>query len=231
MAGEQFPRLQHAKVSLHYDARTVPASSANVIARFGNPSSSARIVLTTPLSGWFRCAGERGTGIAIALALAEEFSAHIPMTVIGASGHELGFMGGDASSAAHMPAPDAVFHIGSCVAARNEDGTGAAARLTRDLDVIVHVSDGTREAVFQALSPMNGRMIKPSVPADPACWIGESTCWAGHTKSMVSIAGASPLFHTAEDTAERGTTPELLRQSHDSIRDAFRAFIYGVGNG
>ena len=58
---------------------TSPGSSGNVVAfvgasgaaRVGQAVEVAPLMITTPLSGWFRCAGERGPGIAILLALVE----------------------------------------------------------------------------------------------------------------------------------------------------------------
>ena len=43
-------------------ARIVAGQTSNVIGRLGDGPDRDRILLTTALSGWFRCAGERGTG-------------------------------------------------------------------------------------------------------------------------------------------------------------------------
>ena len=49
----------------HYKEK---ASSRNIIAQRGDPSKEV-IVISTPLSGWFVNAAERGPGIAVFLAL------------------------------------------------------------------------------------------------------------------------------------------------------------------
>ena len=70
------------------------SDSPNIVARFRSADSTDQaLVLTTPVSGWFNCAGERGCGIAIALILAEKLSAHCNVDLLLASGHELGFAG------------------------------------------------------------------------------------------------------------------------------------------
>ena len=54
------------------------------------------IVISTPQSGWFRCAGERGAGVALLMALAEwAAGADLPYSFLflSNSGHEIGHMG------------------------------------------------------------------------------------------------------------------------------------------
>jgi len=226
--GHASDELQRSELFLHYDAQLFSAQSANVVARFGESHHASRMVLTTPLSGWFSCAGERGTGIAVVLALAEEFASRVPMTVIGATGHELGMMGGFLSAGDCVPHPESVFHIGSCVASRGDDGQEPDAALTSDLQTTLHVDSDVEAHVIDAVKSLNGRLCRVPGTSDPGQWVGESRCWAGKTRNMISVAGASPLFHTVDDVAVRATTPSLLSQAHGAIRGAFCHF---TGNG
>ena len=73
-------------------------------------------MLTTPVSGWFNCAGERGCGIAIALILAEKLNAHCNVDLLLASGHELGFAGGYHLAETYDSTASAVIHLGSSIA-------------------------------------------------------------------------------------------------------------------
>ncbi len=77
-----------ARVRIRGRAAVVDGSSANVIGWRG-PASPAPVVLTTPLSGWFGCAAERGTGIAVLLHLLDRLPDDIAVLALGTTGHEL----------------------------------------------------------------------------------------------------------------------------------------------
>ena len=70
-------------VRLRLDAWTEPAI-INLEARNGLEA----VLITTPLTGWFGCAGEQGTGVAVLLDLVERF-ADRPLLVLATGGHEL----------------------------------------------------------------------------------------------------------------------------------------------
>jgi len=70
------------------------ARARNVIARLDR--GPRRIVVSTPYSGWFRCGGERGSGLAVFLALAHWAAAQdsqTSFTFVANSAHELGYAG------------------------------------------------------------------------------------------------------------------------------------------
>jgi hypothetical protein len=83
------------------------------------------IVLSTPRSGWFTCAGERGPGIAAWLALARWAPAALPdhdIALLCNSGHEYEYLGAEKALAALAPpSADTAFwlHLGANVAARD----------------------------------------------------------------------------------------------------------------
>ena len=64
IAGKELKKLEAGEVKLDYSASVSEHSAQNIIARFGSNYPGSPIVITTPMSGWFNCAGERGTGIA-----------------------------------------------------------------------------------------------------------------------------------------------------------------------
>ena len=122
VAGALAERLRTASVRARVAARIVRGRTSNVIGRVGAGPDRDRILLTTPLSGWFRCGGERGTGIAVMLAVAERLAAEgVPILVNGNSGHELVDLGAH-RFAETKPAARAVFHFGAGVAAGEYDG-------------------------------------------------------------------------------------------------------------
>jgi hypothetical protein len=89
------------------------------------------LVLSTPRSGWFTCAGERGTGLAAWLMLSKwAAGAKLPVNValVATSGHEYEYAGGEAfiHALAPKPAETALWvHLGANVAARDWHERGA----------------------------------------------------------------------------------------------------------
>ena len=87
VAGALAEKLRMASIRARIAARIIEGRTSNVIGRVGAGPDSDRILLTTPLSGWFRCGGERGTGIAVMLAVVEQLAAEgVPLLVTGNSG-------------------------------------------------------------------------------------------------------------------------------------------------
>lgn len=228
-AGRDLARLTNGALFLRYSGRTEPGRSANMIADFGaGDDDRPPIVVTTPLSGWFACAGERGTGIAIALSVAAKLATAWPVRLVAPSGHELGFFGAAEYLANSREPFQAVLHLGSCVAALGAvPGTEHADEGA--LRVVAALPDPTFDAVAATLKSVGLVPERPKVPSDPACWIGESELWcpllAKRDFSMVSLAGASPLFHTSEDVPEAATSPQLLARMEQAIGLAATALI------
>ncbi len=97
--------LMHSEVTLEIDGDRLESRARNVVATLpGTDPEAAPIGITTPRSGWFTCASERGGGIAILLALVEAFAKRPhrrPIEVVATSGHELNFRGMEAYLNAH----------------------------------------------------------------------------------------------------------------------------------
>ena len=85
------------KVTLRLTGRMDEAAEAvNVARRLVRNEEADWSVISTPSSGWFTCAGERGPGIAALLALAEWAHARpdsLHYLFVATSGHELDFLG------------------------------------------------------------------------------------------------------------------------------------------
>jgi hypothetical protein len=73
-----------------FGAHISEGSSANVLHTYDCLPKDVQVLIATPLSGWFHCASERGTGIAIARWLARQLAdrGH-RVGFLGTSGHEL----------------------------------------------------------------------------------------------------------------------------------------------
>jgi len=111
------------------------AKARNVIATLER--GPRRIVVSTPYSGWFRCGGERGSGVAVFLALARweaQQQTAYSFTFVANSAHELGYAGMRAFLDARAPKKESVIcwlHLGANVALLPEARPGGGERTTK----------------------------------------------------------------------------------------------------
>jgi hypothetical protein len=192
VSGALAERLKRASVGARVAARIVAGRTSNVIGRLGDGPDRDRILLTTPLSGWFRCAGERGTGIAVMLAVAERLAAEgVPILVNGDSGELIDL--GAHRFAETKPAARAIVHFGMGVAAGEPDG--ADLRLTDGLKIRASVSE-VRAALATVFGPLGKTfiVIPDAERARPESWFGELRVWCTLDRPLISIAGGSSLF-------------------------------------
>jgi hypothetical protein len=200
-------RTSGAVISIAASVRKREAN--NVIARFPGRTGARRIVVTTPISGWFQCAGERGCGLAVAIFVSKQLSKNFAVDLLLASGHELGFRGGFHLAESYDAEPGCVLHLGSCIA-----------NIDAQMTSICSADTETSGRIAGALQRLG---IKPTAPSDPAnaeCWVGESMCWASNNWPMLSIAGQAPHFHSRTDLPDVVTTPDLVTNAIDAIGDA-----------
>jgi hypothetical protein len=221
VSGALAERMKKASVRAQLAARIVPGRTSNLIGRLGDGPDRDRILLTTPLSGWFRCAGERGTGIAVMLAVAERLAAEgVPILVNGNSGHELVYLGAR-RFAETKPEARAIVHFGMGVAAGERDGVDL--RLTDGLKIRASAS-GVNTELAAAFNPLGKTFI--AIPdaerTRPESWFGESGVWCTLDRPLISIAGGFPLFHTPEDVPTHVTTPVLLEHVYHAVVGAAR---------
>ena len=91
-AGRDLDRLQNGYIQLALQASTEPGMTLNVVGtnlRMFDEDITDPLMLTTPLNGWFGCAGERGSGIAVLLGVVAALRERA-MMVVASGGHELG---------------------------------------------------------------------------------------------------------------------------------------------
>ncbi|MCP4430936.1 MAG: hypothetical protein GY806_08170 [Gammaproteobacteria bacterium] len=193
--GCEFERLSESNICLNYSASVSQRTANNIIARFGEGSSKSTVVITTPITGWFECAGERGTGVALAIALAEQLSKTCTVELVLASAHELGYLGGFQFADSLDNSPAAVIHLGSCLATRD-------ARI----EAWSNVNCSAFDKIFRRQGIVLNKVSNPSSQAD---WVGEAECWAHFNCPMLSIAGDNPVFHTPDDRIDNVTDEKL----------------------
>ncbi len=219
-AGRDLGQLQSFEAGIHFEATIKTSWADTLVARFAGPTEESHpLLITTPLSGWFSCAGERGTGIAIAIAVARAISAQTPVLLVMPSGHELGYYGARAFCAQFCEPVTSVLHLGSCIADRGAFSHKGAMHCTANLP------QERFGPLSKALQTVGVTPVRPNAPLTPQSWMGESEVWAPRGLSMISIAGTSPYFHTPEDLPETATSPELLQKMEACVLDAARALI------
>jgi hypothetical protein len=199
------------QVDVDISARIVPGRSGNVIASLG--AGKRRLLVSTPLSGWFACAGERGTGIAVALQVCRQLADEgVAVTLVGTSGHELEGIGVKHFLAHESSAADAVLHIGASVAVHRP--AGGADRL--------YARSSVAMSAFDELDCDYTQVTDASAPAS---WFGEATQWCRTGLPLLSVAGTFPLFHTPDDLPEAATSPQLLTAMSAHVLDGARALL------
>ena len=169
------------------------------------------VVVSTPVSGWFECGGERGPGVALWLALARWAAIHdsdLSFLFVGTSGHELDYMGAHQFTASGLaPAPVEVavwLHLGASIGTRLWEDSGSgwrplAIRNPGDLvgsPELVPILEAAFEGV-PALIPRGGESK------------GELRVVLEHGYRAFGFYGGHPWFHTPRDVPE-STEPAFL---------------------
>ncbi len=196
--------------------------ASNVIGTRVVDADADWIVISTPSSGWFTNAGERGGGIALLLALAEWIGDRengLNYLLVATSGHELDYLGARLFHEAHLaPPPERTrvwLHLGAQIATppwRDEAGTlrPGAEVTTGTLQASVELADIIRDA-FAGL---------PMYTLRTDTRIGEFRDLAEHGyRGLGVVGGSNPWFHVPGDDP-RGVSAETLALAASAIADA-----------
>jgi hypothetical protein len=183
---------RQAQVRLVAHAERLSDSAANVVATVrGARPDLPPVVVITPRSGWWHCAGERGGGIACWLeAMRAVGAARSARTVhfVASSGHELGHLGLDAFIARRqglVTGAAAWLHLGANI--------GAAGGRMRLQASDAGIEEMAAAALARAGAPVEQRVPRGTVPA------GEARNIHVGGGRYVSLLGSSPLFHHPQD--------------------------------
>lgn len=222
----------------------VEGAATGAVARFDMPGRSIRrqafnvsatlkrgagrwLVISTPRSGWFGCAGERGSGLAAwRLLVAWAATAKLPanVAIVATSGHEYEYAGGEHYIAhlAPKPAETALWvHLGANVAARDwhERGQFLSPLPSADPQRYLLASPPLVDACKAAFAGQPG--LEQTYPVDPKQAAGElaSIVRAGYDPAM-GIFGAH-RFHHARGDDLRCVSAALI----PPVVEAFKAVI------
>jgi hypothetical protein len=219
-------------VAGHYERNV---AGRNVVARFGGGTGKA-IVVSTPMTGWYSCACERGPGIANFLALARTVTAEkVPgnFIFIATAGHEIGHGGMELFLKHGAPSPTdtlAWVHFGSSNACYGwSEGPRGAVRSAEPETARVLVL--SKSAVALSRETLGAVKATPMVAEREAVGELRDVHAAGYP-NFLGLAGRHRFFHTPADdvaTTGRDILEPVARAFTDAVRristrgeDAFR---------
>lgn len=185
------------------------ATAKNVIARVDHGKDL--IVVSTPQSGWFRCAGERGPGIALFLGLARwaiRRTSGASFLFVSTSGHELGGLGMQAFLKELAPPADRVLcwaHLGAGIATYSWEETATGLKRLREPDSRRLLM--TRADLVPLLTTTFAGLAGLTPTVDRAVGEYELMLKAGYR--VFGIAAGHRFHHTPADSPEM-TGPEIL---------------------
>ncbi|MBS0362597.1 MAG: hypothetical protein JSR98_14570 [Proteobacteria bacterium] len=196
----------------------------NLIARLDRKAAKT-LMISTPRSGWFGCAAERGSGLAVWLSLAQWLAKTNPgvnVELLATSGHEYEYLGGELFLEKEAPKPADTrlwVHIGASAAARDWHEPRLlplpSADAQRVLTATADILERTRH-VFHGITGLEATYL-----ADKAMAGGElvNVLDAGY-RTAIGLYGGHRYFHTRGDDM-RCTSGELVQP----VAAAFRAAI------
>lgn len=234
--------LDHHRIQQSLDAgvsavltsrgKTQQVQARNLLAHYPLKPIPGRawVVISSPISGWFTCAGERGSGVALWLGLARWIVEHGPgeynWLFVANSGHELDFMGAH-HSLKKMPPPEDVrlwLHLGASIAARQwSEQEGQLTPLDRVhqynrmygdsalMPLIVHAFTGVPDLEILPNSELNRGHSELGSIAN-----------AGYT--AMGFVGSHRFFHTPNDTPVV-TDAALLAPYGKALKQLAKALI------
>jgi hypothetical protein len=211
------------EISLLVDGREEPSAEArNVIGRTAR--GEKLIVVSTPQSGWFRCAAERGPGIAMFLGLARwaaRRTSGASFLFVSTSGHELGGLGMRAFIKDLAPKPERVLswlHLGAGIASFAWEDTANGPRRLREADSrrSMMITRGLEPVITESFAGLSG-LDTPS-----AISVGEFDLIKKAGYRGFGIAAAHKFHHTPADSPEM-TGPELLEPVASALVKALEA--------
>lgn len=219
-----------ASAALVVDGESGRRPAYNLIARIDRKAEQT-LVLSTPRSGWFGCAAERGSGLAVWLGLAHWLAGQthgVNLELLATSGHEYVYLGGERYLAEKAPPPaktELWVHIGASLAARDWHEIGPVLRPLPSADAqrVMTATADLMEPVRRAFKGLVG--LEAVYPADRANAGGElvNVIEAGYA-SAIGEYGAHRFFHTRGDDM-RCVSGELVSPVLSAYRTVLAACL------
>ncbi len=229
VAAKHHPALAEAMqqqqgVELTSSGHYQTAQAENIFGRFpAEPVDRAPwIVVSTPSSGWFQCAGERGGGVALWLGLAKyiaEQPTQFNWLFVANSGHELGMMGAQLSLT-KMPVPESValwLHLGASIGARDWQTEGGQLKPLERIHSYnrLYAAPEAITAANMAFQAVPGIEILASKALNRSH--SELGAIIEHGYNAMGLVGSHHYFHTPGDTPVV-TSAALLAPYGEALR-------------
>jgi len=180
------------------------------------------IVVSTPISGWFTCGGERGSGIAIWLALAKwaaTQSSDYTFVFTANSGHEHAFKGAHEFLERNAPPIDKTklwIHFGAGAATLEWKNTanGLVKQANVDPNRRFFFSDAVKGSFEKSFKDIEAQKILANEnPGGELVYVAQK----GYTR-FAGVSYGHPFFHVKTDD-ENTTSPEILEVTAKAFRD------------
>lgn len=184
-------------------------TAMNVVAEISGTDAAAKpLVLMTPMSGWFTCAGERGAGIAIWLGVAETIARgdrpRRSLRLLASTGHELDHYGLRRHLERFAPSLATHWiHLGANIGALEGRGLLGAS----DVDVLKLARSKLERAGAEPFI---------TLPAGEAGG-GEARNIAEGDGRFVTLVGTARYFHTPNDTVARSVDPQSVARYGEGV--------------
>lgn len=214
--------MTHAVATVRLTGRGGRRPAFNVIGRLDR-GIGRWLVVSTPRSGWFGCAGERGGGIAAWLDLARNAPSMLPdhdLAFLCNSGHEYENLGAEESIKAIAPKPadtDFWLHLGANLAARDwhEGLFGLAPLPGVDSQRYLVVSPPLLPAAQRLFAGQPG--LESPYPSDKLSAGELSAIIAAGYPSVAGIFGLHRFHHVTDDD-ERCLDPSSVAATTAAFR-------------
>ncbi|NNN20313.1 MAG: hypothetical protein HKL84_10770 [Acidimicrobiaceae bacterium] len=155
------------------------------------------IVVSTPLTGWFHCAAERGPGISLLLEVARDLASSTrPVCLVMTGAHELGHLGMKLALADNVPPPNKTslwLHLGASIAASALDNKYG----TPSPQILI----ASKSMRAKAMNLFEGDQWVQLLAGPNAYGEAGDIISSGYT-NFVGLTGMFPTFHTALDCGE-----------------------------
>jgi hypothetical protein len=198
-------------VTMVLDFSRTPATATNVVGRLPHESGAAPLLITTPKSGWFTCAAERGGGLAITMALAAHLARSTArgreVLFLFTSGHEINYYG----MLEHLKASPQLreevgvwVQLGASIGARNQPAWRV---FSRDETLRRKMTEALER---QGLGPVSLAPVDQR-PNGEAREVFDCR--------FVAMAGGHPYFHSPRDVPEVSVDAERVARFGLAFRD------------
>lgn len=180
------------------------------------------IVVSTPISGWFTCGGERGSGIAIWLALAKWAATQVSeytFVFTANSGHEHAFKGAHEFLEHDAPPVDKTklwihFGAGAATLEWKKTSSGLIKQANVDPDRRFFFSDGVKKSFAKSFKDIEAQKILANEnPGGELLYVAQK----GYTR-FAGVSYSHPFFHVRTDD-ENTTSPAILEVTANAFRD------------